>query len=82
MAVEIQAEQNEANLLLCQDAGGLLKSRVDASGTFITRVNAEPDSSGLAVGECAWWFDGNNKVMFKARKDASTVYTGFVQLGP
>jgi len=80
MAVEIQAEQNEANLLECKDVIGSLKSRVDVVGTFITGVNAEPDSSTLAVGECAWWYDGNDKVKFKARKDAVTVLKGEVQL--
>jgi hypothetical protein len=67
MPVIIRAEENEDNLLECKDTGKLM-TRVDAKGVIITKVNNEPDSGDLAAGECAWWYDGDVTVRFKARK--------------
>lgn len=80
MAVEIQAEANETNLLVCQDSGGDPKSRIDAAGTFITKVNDEPDSADLENGECALWYNGSDTIYFKARNLSGVIVVGEVKL--
>lgn len=80
MPVVVRAELNEANLLECKTTANNLITRVDAAGTIVTKVNTERASASLANGECAWWYDGDVTMKFKARDKNGTIRNGSLTL--
>lgn len=83
-SVQIQGVASQGtDQLRITDVSGVVQSRFDKNGHFMTRKTAAPADADLANGELAIWIDqtiGATKAMFKAKDSAGTVRTATVAL--
>jgi hypothetical protein len=83
VSLAVRASDGVTDAVNVGNLGGVVGTRFNFEGVFITKIHTAPADASLDAGDCAFWFDqtdGAAKLMVKAKTANGTVATAAIAL--